>query len=172
MTGLYTPIMAEADPLQRIKSAAQRSEGPISVETQRQRHFAALDLDFGLDAETKHRRELANRPSRLPNLARVIGYIIFFCLLLVAAMTIRLWYDGALGRFASARLPSPPKETGWMLPRDAILTEGTADLVDGETNAETPLPSFVEPLPAQPPAPQAVQTESQPEESEASEDAE
>jgi hypothetical protein len=164
--------MAEADPLQRIKSAAQRSEGPISVETQRQRHFATLDLDFGLDAETKRRRELANRQSRLPSLTRVIGYIMLLCLLLITAMTIRLWYDGALGRFAVSHLPSPPKETVWMLPRDAILTEGAADLVDGEANAETPLPSFVEPLPVQLPAPQAVQTAPQPEDSEASEDAE
>jgi hypothetical protein len=164
--------MAEADPLQRIKSAALRSEGPISVEMQRQRHFASLDLDLGLDAETKRRRERANRPSRLPSLTRVIGYIMLLCLLLVAAMTIRLWYDGTLGRFAAAHLPSPPKETDWMLPRDAILPEGAADLVDGKANTETPLPSFVEPLPVQPPAPQAVQTAPQAEDSEASEDAE
>jgi hypothetical protein len=145
--------MAEADPLQRIKFAAERSQGPISVETQRQRHFAALDLELGLDAETKRRREKANRPSRLPSLTRVIGYLMLFMLLLVVAMTIRLWYDGTLTRFIVANMPKAPTETGWMLPRDSATPEGAADPVAGEANAATPLPSFVEPLPVAPPAP-------------------
>jgi hypothetical protein len=142
--------MAEADPLQRIKSAAHRSEGPISVETQRQRHFAALDLDLGLDAETKRHRERAARPSRLPSLTRVIAYLMLFTLLLTAAMTIRLWYDGTLTRFVVANMPKTPSETGWMLRRDAAVPEGAAD-VEAEA---PPLPSFVElsPLPPPPPA--------------------
>jgi hypothetical protein len=138
--------MAEADPLQRIKSAAQRSEGPISVETQRQRHFAALDLDLGLDPETKRRRELAARPSRLPSLARVTAYIMLFCLLMVAAMTIRLAYDGTLTRFIAANMPKAPSQTGWMIPRDTATSEAIPDPVEGEANAATPLPSFVEPV--------------------------
>jgi hypothetical protein len=152
---MFTHIMAEADPLQRIKSAAHRSEGPISVETQRQRHFAALDLDLGLDAETKRRRELANRPSRLPSLTRVIGYIMLFCLFLVAAMTIRLWYDGALGRFVIANMPKAPSEKGWMLSRDVAISADTVDAVDGAANAATSLPSLVEPLPVPPPQAEA-----------------
>lgn len=141
--------MAEADPLARIKSAAQRSEGPISVETQRQRHFASLDLDLGLDAETKRRRERAARPSRLPSLTRVIAYLMLFTLLLVTAMTIRLWYDGTLGRFIAANMPKAPSETGWMLRRDATIPEGAPDVEE----ATAPLPSFVEPLPLPPPPP-------------------
>ena len=141
--------MAEADPLARIKSAAHRSEGPISVETQRQRHFAALDLDLGLDAETKRRRERAARPSRLPSLTRVIGYLMLFSLFLTAAMTIRLWYDGTLSRFIVANMPKTPSETGWMLRRDAAIPEGVADAEE----ATAPLPSFVEPLPLPPPPP-------------------
>jgi hypothetical protein len=142
--------MAEADPLQRIKSAAQRSEGPISVETQRQRHFAALDLDLGLDAETKRRRERAARPSRLPSLTRVIAYLMLFTLLLTAAMTIRLWYDGTLTRFAVAHLPKPPSETDWMLRREEAPAKGSADT----SEEATPLPSFVDPLPLPPPPPE------------------
>jgi hypothetical protein len=170
--GYNFQTMAEADPLQRIKSAAYRSEGPISVETQRRRHFESLDLDFGLDAETKRRREKAIRPSRLPSLTRVIAYIMLFCLLLIAAMTIRLWYDGTLGRFAAANLPSPSKDTGWMLPRDADYREGAADVVEGAANSTTPLPSFIEPLPVQPPAPQVAQTASQSEADEETETSE
>jgi hypothetical protein len=143
--------MAEADPLQRIKSAAHRSEGPISVETQRQRHFAALDLELGLDPETKRHRERAARPSRLPSLTRVIAYLMLFTLLLTAAMTIRLWYDGTLTRFVVANMPKTPSETGWMLRRDASVPEGTADV---EAEAQ-PLPSFVEPSPLPPPPPAA-----------------
>jgi hypothetical protein len=157
--------MAEADPLQRIKSAAQRSEGPISVEMQRQRHFAALDLDLGLDAETKRRREYAARPSRLPSLARVIAYLMLFTLLLIAAMTIRLWYDGTLTRFIIANMPQPPSEKRWMIPRDSRTSEGAPDPVEGEGSAVTPLPSFVEPAvpPPLPPPPKATQ-EDEPEE--------
>lgn len=150
---MLKPVMAEADPLQRIKSAAHRSEGPISVETQRQRHFAALDLDLGLDPETKRRRERAARPSRLPSLTRVIGYLMLFSLFLIAAMAIRLWYDGTLTRFIVANMPKAPSETGWMLRRDAALPEGAADAGAGEANAATPLQSFVEPLPLPPPPP-------------------
>ena len=142
--------MAEADPLQRIKSAAQRSEGPISVETQRQRHFAELDLELGLDPETKRRRERAARPSRLPSLTRMIAYLMLFTLLLIAAMTIRLWYDGTLSRFVTANIPKPPSEKGWMLPRDAAIPE-----VSPDAEADAPLPSFVEPLPPPPPPPAA-----------------
>jgi hypothetical protein len=145
--------MAEADPLQRIKSAAHRSEGPISVETQRQRHFASLDLDLGLDPETKRRRELANRPSRLPSLTRVIAYLMLFTMLMVAAMAVRLWYDGTLTRVIVANMPKVPSEKGWMLSRDAAVSADTVDAVDGETNATAPLPSFVEPLPVPPPPP-------------------
>lgn len=142
-------IMAQADPLQRIKSAAHRSEGPISVETQRQRHFAALDLELGLDAETKRRRERAARPSRLPSLTRVIAYLMLFTLFLTAAMAIRLWYDGTLTRFIVANMPKAPSETGWMLRRDAAITDGVPEI---EETTE-PLPSFVEPLPLPPPPP-------------------
>lgn len=145
--------MAEADPLARIKSAAHRSEGPISVETQRQRHFAALDLELGLDAETKRRRERAARPSGLPSLTRIIGYLTLFTLFLTAAMAIRLWYDGTLTRFIVANIPKAPSETGWMLRRDAALPEGAADAGAGEANAAAPLQSFVEPLPLPPPPP-------------------
>jgi hypothetical protein len=152
--------MAEADPLQRIKFAAERSQGPISVETQRQRHFAALDLELGLDPETKRRRERAAQPSRLPSLTRVIGYLMLFTLLLTGAMTIRLCYDGTLTRFIIANMPKAPTETGWMLKRDAAISEGGADSAAGEANAATPLPSFVEPLPVTPaPPPQAEASE-------------
>jgi hypothetical protein len=155
--------MAEADPLQRIKSAAQRSEGPISVETQRQRHFAALDLDLGLDAETKRRRAQANRPSRLPSLTRVIAYLMLFTLLLAVAMTIRLWYDGTLNRFVVENMPKAPSQTDWMLRRDATEPEGASDEMPDEANAATPLPSFVEPLPipVPPPPPPEVSDEAE-----------
>ena len=146
-------IMAQADPLQRIKSAAHRSEGPISVETQRQRHFAALDLELGLDPETKRRREQAARPSKLPSLTRIIAYLMLFTLFLTAAMAIRLWYDGTFGRFIVAHIPKAPSETGWMLRRDASTPQGNADAGAGEANAATPLQSFVEPLPLPPPPP-------------------
>jgi hypothetical protein len=153
-------IMAEADPLQRIKSAAHRSEGPISVETQRQRHFASLDLELGLDPETRRRRAQASRPSRLPSLTRVIAYLMLFTLLMVAAMGIRLWYDGTLTRFVVANIPKAPSEKGWMLSRDAAIPADIVDTVDGEANAVTPLPSFVEPLPMTPsPPPQAETSE-------------
>ena len=146
---MLSHIMAQADPLQRIKSAAQRSEGPISVETQRQRHFAALDLDLGLDPETKRRRERAARPSRLPSLTRIIAYLMLFTLFLTTAMAIRLWYDGTLTRFIVANIPKAPSETGWMLRRDAAITD---DVPEIEETTE-PLPSFVEPLPLPPPPP-------------------
>jgi len=145
--------MAEADPLQRIKSAAQRSEGPISVETQRQRHFAALDLELGLDAETKRRRERAARPNKLPSLTRIIAYLMLFTLFLTAAMAIRLWYDGTLTRFIVANMPKAPSETGWMLARDAAIPAGAPDVEE----ATEPLPSFVEPLPLPPPPPEVVE---------------
>lgn len=146
--------MAEADPLQRIKSAAQRSEGPISVETQRQRHFAALDLELGLDAETIRRRERAARPSRLPSLTRIIAYLMLFTLFLTAAMAIRLWYDGTLTRFIVANMPKAPSETGWMLRRDAGIPDGVSEVEE----ATELLPSFVEPLPLPPPPPEVVET--------------
>ena len=146
---MLSHIMAEADPLARIKSAAHRSEGPISVETQRQRHFAALDLDLGLDPETKRRRERAARPSGLPSLTRIIGYLMLFTLFLTAAMAIRLWYDGTLTRFIVAHIPKAPSETGWMLRRDAALPDATPDAKE----ATEPLQSFVEPLPLPPPPP-------------------
>jgi len=145
--------MAQADPLQRIKSAAQRSEGPISVETQRQRHFAALDLDLGLDPETKRRRERAAPPSKLPSLTRVIMYLMLFTLFLTAAMAIRLWYDGTLTRFIVAHIPKAPSETGWMLRRDAAVPAGAPEVEE----ATEPLPSFVEPLPLPPPPPEVVE---------------
>lgn len=163
--------MAEADPLQRIKSAAQRSEGPILVETQRARHFAALDLDLGLDAETRRRRERAARPSRLPSLARVTGYIMLFCLLMVAAMIIRLTYDGTLSRFIAANMPKAPSETGWMIPRDSATPEGVPDPIDGGAKAESPLPSFVEPaVPPPVPLPPKAAQEDEPEEAPADEE--
>ncbi len=146
---MLSHIMAQADPLQRIKSAAHRSEGPISVETQRQRHFAALDLELGLDPETKRRRERAARPSKLPSLTRIIGYLMLFTLFLTTAMAIRLWYDGTLTRFIVANIPKAPSETGWMLRRDAAITD---DVPEIEETTE-PLPSFVEPLPLPPPPP-------------------
>ena len=77
--------MAEADPLQRIKSAALRSEGPVSVETQRRRHFDELNQDLGLDAETQRRRARASQPSRLPSLTRIIAYLMLFSILLIIA---------------------------------------------------------------------------------------
>lgn len=142
--------MAEADPLQRIKYAAERAQGPLSVETQRQRHFAALDLELGLDAETKRRRERASRPSRWPSLTRIIGWLMLFTLFLTAAMTIRLLYDGTLTRFITAHMPKPPTETGWMLSRDSALPGGASGSAADAGKAETPLPSFVEPLPLPP----------------------
>jgi hypothetical protein len=74
-----------------------------------------------------------------------------FTLLLTAAMTIRLWYDGTLTRFAVAHLPKPPSETDWMLRRDTAIPEGAADT----SEEAAPLPSFVEPLPLPPPPPAA-----------------
>ncbi len=145
--------MAEADPLQRIKFAAERAEGAVSVEMQRQRHFAALDLELGLDPETKRRRERAARPSKWPSITRIIAYLMLFTLLMTAAMVIRLWYDGSLTRFMVAHMPKAPTETGWMLSRDSADTEGRPDPAADAADSAAPLPSFVEPLPLPPTPP-------------------
>jgi hypothetical protein len=147
--------MAEADPLQRIKFAAERSQGPISVETQRQRHFATLDLELGIDPESKRRREQAARPSRLPSVTRIITYLMLFTLFLIVAMAIRLWHDGSFDRFIAANVPKVQSETGWMLSRDAAVLTDNTSAIEGQDNAAVPLPSFVEPLPSPPAPPQA-----------------
>ena len=151
--------MAEADPLQRIKSAAQRSEGPVSVETQRRRHFDELNQDLGLDAETQRRRARASQPSRLPSLTRIIAYLMLFSILLIIAMTVRLWYDGALGRFAVAHFPQPPSKTDWMLRRDEDASKATTE--PEPANVSALLPSFIDPLPV--PARPPVASQSEPE---------
>ena len=162
--------MAEADPLKRIKSAALRSEGPVSVETQRRRHFDELNQDFGLDAETQRRRAYAARPSRWPSLTRIIAYLMLFTLLMITAMTIRLWYDGTLSRFITTQLPHAPTQTGWMLKHDDDAAT-TPPARDEAPNANTPLPSFIDPLPTPPPAaPAASRSEDSSDPSESQDD--
>ena len=158
--------MAEADPLQRIKYAARRSEGPVSVETQRRRYLEELDQDLGLDAITKHQRTRAARPSRFPSVGRIVTYLMIFTMALIIAMTVRLWHDGVIGRLITAHLPHAPTETGWMAKRD----EGTSKADLKSTEASEPLPSFIDPLPTPPAAPAASQPDDSGDPSESQDD--
>jgi hypothetical protein len=116
MFGYTQEVMAEADPLSRIKSSARRSSGQVAVDVQRDWYQSDLKRDLGLDPESTKRRDAAiakmqrraNRPRY--GLIAFIGLFAFFLFIMA-----RLWWDGALS--VPTKIPSLPSKD-WMQSRD------------------------------------------------------
>lgn len=144
--------MAEADPIQRMKAAARRASGPVTVETQRSWYFDELDRELGRDPGGQQGWKI-EEPSRVRQVARFL----FKMTLLAAAVfgltaTFMLWRAGAFPSLlpdgASTSIPSKP----WKLDEPPPPPERGSQIKEGQ---DAP-PNLIEP-PAPPPAARAAE---------------
>jgi hypothetical protein len=142
MFGYMQAVMAEADPLARIKSSARRASGQVAVDVQRDWYQSDLKRDLGLDPESNKRRDAAiakmqrraNRPRY--GLIFLIGLFAFFLFVMA-----RLWWDGALTM--PAKMPSLPSKD-WMQSRDLPTLTLPGNQPEGSETNDGP-PNYFEP---------------------------
>lgn len=144
--------MAESDPIQRMKAAARRASGPVTVETQRSWYFDELDRDLGRDPSGTRGWQLET-PSRARRafryLLKMIALAATVFALTSAAM---LWRSGAFDGLLPEAPPAPPTEKRWTIIAEPPPPERGSQIKEGQ---DAP-PSLVEP-PAPPPAARAPQ---------------
>jgi hypothetical protein len=105
--------MGEANPLKRVKSAARRASGPVSVETQKRWYRDELHQELGLDAEGKARRAGAVPRQKWFSTTRVLSFFLIAILTSAVAFAVHLARDGRLkDLFAGPSTPRP--DISWM----------------------------------------------------------
>ncbi len=147
--------MAEADPIRRIKSAAQRSAGPTSVDTQQRWYRESLERDLAPNAETLHRRKKTSQRGRRLGLLGWTVILLFITSVTVAGLFIRqMWQNGALTHLMDSPLAHKTEDGGWMVGKERAWPQAGGTLPDAAPTTEAP-PSLVEPISAPAPAPSA-----------------
>lgn len=138
--------MAEADPIQRMKAAARRASGPVTVETQRSWYFDELDRALGRDPSGERGWKI-DEPSRAARAARYLLKMIALAATVFALTSaVMLWRNGAFdGLMPEA--PRIPTEKRWTIIAEPPPPERGSQIKEGQ---DAP-PSLVEP-PAPPPA--------------------
>jgi hypothetical protein len=138
--------MAEADPLKRVKSAARRAAGPVSVDIQKRWYRDDLHQDLGLDANGKARRAGLVPRSKWFSTTRVFSFFLLSALMSAIAFTVHLARDGRLNDlFAGPSTPRP--DVSWM----GGIKERAAsvgDAISSATSEASSPPNFFEPEPA------------------------
>ena len=137
--------MAEADPIQRMKAAARRASGPVTVETQRNWYFDELERDLGRDPSGTKGWQLPE-PSRGARLLRLILKLIALAAAVFAlTATVMLWRNGAF----SGLMPEAPKSSA----EKRGTFDGIAEPPPPERGSQIPEGKDAPPNLVEPPAP-------------------
>jgi hypothetical protein len=136
--------MAEADPIRRIKSAAQRSAGLTSVDTQQRWYRESLERDLAPNAETLRRRKKTSQRGRRLGLLGWTVILLFITSVTVAGLFIRqMWQNGALTHLLDRPLAHKVEDGGWMVGKERAWPQVGGRLPDATPVTEEP-PSLVE----------------------------
>lgn len=107
--------MAESDPVQRMKAAARRASGPVTVETQRSWYFDELDRDLGRDPSGTKGWQI-EAPSRARRAIRYLLKMIALAVTVFALTSVAmLWRSGAFDGLLPEAPPQPPIEKRWTI---------------------------------------------------------
>ncbi len=147
--------MAEADPIRRIKAAAERAAGPFSVDTQRRWYRESLEQDLAPSAEALKRRMAVARHARRLGLLGWTVILLFIASVTVAGLFIRqMWLDGALAHLLDSPFAHNTEDGGWMVGKQSAAGPDEMQLPEADPGNDAP-PSLVEPIttPSPPAAP-------------------
>lgn len=144
-------LMAESDPIKRMKAAARRAAGPVNVDTQHRWYMEELEETIGRDPSgTWQQRDVA------PTDRGLLGMIILVVLLVVmtftATLAVLLWRDGAFDGWLGTQSVHPAsKSPRWVL-GDEETGRPSAVPTGKPAKSDAP-PNEIEPLlhPAPPP---------------------
>jgi hypothetical protein len=148
--------MAEADPIARMRAAAQRAVEGDSVEAQRSWHYQALNQDLGLTPDAVEQRANAARRAERPGPLRwFVGLIMAAAILVTSTYIRQQWRAGAYHPFFKMSGSAPVrKHNGWMAGQKDGLNLPTAPSESSSDAADAP-PNLIEPdPPKRTPAPQ------------------
>jgi hypothetical protein len=153
--------MAEADPIARMRAAAQRAVEGDSVEAQRSWHYQALNRDLGLTPDAMELRAKAARRAARPGPLRWFVMLVMAAAIFVTSAYIRqFWRAGAYRHFLTISKSAPArKHNGWMAGQKEGLTLPSVPSGKALDASDAP-PNFIEPDPPRRPPPQDEEVES------------
>lgn len=146
-------VMAESDPVKRLKAAARRADGQASVENQHRWYMEELEQTIGRDPSgTWQARADVSRNRGW--LGPLIILVLLATMAFAATLAILLWRDGAFDSFIARQTYSPSyKSHKWVLGdqetgRPSPVPTGKAVKNDAPPNEIEPLIHPPAPLPA------------------------
>ncbi len=153
--------MAEADPIARMRAAAQRAIEGDSVEAQRSWHYQALNRDLGLTPDAVEQRVKAARRAARPGPLRWFVMLVMAAAIIVASAYIRQqWRAGAYRHFLTMSKSAPRrKHNSWMAGQNEGLNLPAAPSEKASDASDAP-PNFIEPETPHRPPPQGDEVES------------
>jgi hypothetical protein len=146
--------MAEADPIRRIKAAAQRAAGETSVDTQQRWYRETLEQDLAPSADALDRRRKSARRGRRLGLLGWTVILLFIASVTVAGLFVhQMWQNGALLHLMDSPFKHKADDSGWMAGKERAWPQAGETSPDAASVTEPPL-SLVEPIST--PAPQSA----------------
>lgn len=137
-------IMAESDPVKRMRAAARRAAGPVAVDTQHRWYMNELEETIGRDPSGSGGWH-PETPARTGWLGPLLLVILVAAMTFAATVAILLWRDGTLARYFEAdRLVPSQKARQWVLGdqetgRPSPVPTGKAPKSDAPPNEIEPL---------------------------------
>ncbi len=108
-------VMAESDPVKRLKAAARRADGQASVDNQHRWYMEELEQTVGRDPSGTW-QERARASGNRGWLGPIIIVILLATMTFAATLAVLLWRDGAFDGFLASQNISPShKSSKWVL---------------------------------------------------------
>jgi hypothetical protein len=137
-------VMAESDPVKRLKAAARRADGQTSVENQHRWYMEELEQTVGRDPSGTWQERASSSGDR-GWLGLVIMVILLATMAFAATLAVLLWRDGAFeGFFASQSISPSHKSQKWVLGDQE--TGRPSPVPTGKVQKSDAPPNEIEPL--------------------------
>ena len=137
-------VMAESDPVKRLKAAARRADGQTSVENQHRWYMEELEQTVGRDPSGTW-QERASASDNRGRLGLVIIVILLATMIFAATLAVLLWRDGAFDGFLASQNISPShKSSKWVLGDQE--TGRPSPVPTGKVQKSDAPPNEIEPL--------------------------
>ena len=141
---ILTRVMAESDPVKRLKAAARRADGQASVENQHRWYMEELEQTVGRDPSGTWQERAAASGNR-GWVGPVVIIILLATMTFSATLAVLLWRNGAFDGFLGAQNISPSHKTRrWVLGdqetgRPSPIPTGKVEKSDAPPNEIEPL---------------------------------
>lgn len=149
--------MAEADPVKRLRAAAQRTAESASVEAQHRWYMNELEETIGRDPYGSVGGRRAD-PTRSVRLGSVLLVVTTLAIMFATSFAFLLWRDGTLSRFFDPAPAAPTQKIrGWVLADQE--TGRPSPVPTGKTPKSDAPPNEIEPLINPAATPEPVESE-------------